>query len=727
MRQIRPDRRGIRWVLAILRDKKSGRGDYLLGVQHGICYPPTVASLDQYEEVFDYHFIAMPTTTSRFLLIGVDFYQPAVHVDHDFKGGNLKGCVQDVTALDNYLQSTLHIPPHQIRKFTSSTPPEGATEPVEAPELRASTANIIGALKAILTECKSGDQVFIHYSGHGGRAPTLWPKVKGERAHDESLIPCDIRCGGNFLRDVELGWLLHQMTEAGLMVTIVLDCCYSGGATRGDDEEEGTSREFEEFRDLPLDLMKTPIELQQLFTHSDFYAANEKKMTDWLEQPQHYERFAACRANQKALEQGGRGVLSKVMLEALQSAGTSPPTYGMLFRRIMSGMKSLPMKLQQNPEFSGNQRRVFLRFQESPDVASIPVTEEHFYGATYIRLEAGSVMGMVEDAEFLVYPWDAVEFTESNAVARLKIYRVQPLACYARDVNKSGVEYSRGYQAVQCKYPVDSTIKVRLVGSLAHDSKAIDEVDKCCFATIAKTQNAFCNYTLSSDSNQYIIKDGNNRTIENVPSFPDVASLLTGVYRLAKYSTLKEVKNEKWTADCPSALKFEFGLDRSHALDSSGTYTFIEGSDFNFRFKNNSEEELNLVILNFRPLFGIRQVYPADGASCGWVDPDSNMVDPPFRPITLTIKHDVPVIEDEFKAFVSTKPLDFSFMQQPNIDHPSLDEAGNHKTTRGEKGIFEIWDRSSDMFRGSDSEIGDWDTATIRIVTKERSTKDVQQ
>jgi hypothetical protein len=160
---------------------------------------------------------------------------------------------------------------------------------------------------------------------------------------------------------------------------------------------------------------------------------------------------------------------------------------------------------------------------------------------------------------------------------------------------------------------------------------------------------------------------------------------------------------------------------------SSDTYTFAEGSSFDFRFKNNSQEPLYLLILNFRPLYGICQVYPAEGANCGWVDLDSDLVDPPFHPITLKIRHEAPVIEDEFKVFVCTKQLDFSFMQQPNIDDFNQGKAEKREATRGESGIFEIWDRSSDLFRGSDGEIGDWDTKTIRIVTRKTSPENAQQ
>lgn len=49
---------------------------------------------------------------------------------------------------------------------------------------------------------------------------------------DEALIPVDFNLGGRYLRDFEIAVLLNKMAKKKLFVTIVLDCCHSGGATR---------------------------------------------------------------------------------------------------------------------------------------------------------------------------------------------------------------------------------------------------------------------------------------------------------------------------------------------------------------------------------------------------------------------------------------------------------------------------------------------------------------
>ena len=51
---------------------------------------------------------------------------------------------------------------------------------------------------------------------------------------DEALVPIDIgTTSGNYLRDLEVSYLLQAMVDKGLVVTLVLDSCHSGGATRG--------------------------------------------------------------------------------------------------------------------------------------------------------------------------------------------------------------------------------------------------------------------------------------------------------------------------------------------------------------------------------------------------------------------------------------------------------------------------------------------------------------
>ena len=64
---------------------------------------------------------------------------------------------------------------------------------------------MVNAFKKVTDMAQPGDQVYIHYSGHGGRATTAYPELKGDDGLDETLVPLDIgNSEARYLRDIEL-------------------------------------------------------------------------------------------------------------------------------------------------------------------------------------------------------------------------------------------------------------------------------------------------------------------------------------------------------------------------------------------------------------------------------------------------------------------------------------------------------------------------------------------
>src|SRR5215212_1733831 len=104
------------------------------------------------------------------LLIGINHYLPNELPDGLYYK-SLLGCVQDVYRVEAFLRRDLGIPPEKITRLTSSTPVDGA-EPPEPPSQWPTYGNIVNAFNRLANVAQPGDQVFIHYSGHGGRAST---------------------------------------------------------------------------------------------------------------------------------------------------------------------------------------------------------------------------------------------------------------------------------------------------------------------------------------------------------------------------------------------------------------------------------------------------------------------------------------------------------------------------------------------------------------------------
>ncbi|MDJ0535363.1 MAG: caspase family protein [Xenococcaceae cyanobacterium MO_207.B15] len=169
------------------------------------------------------------------LLIGIDNYEIIPTYPKIYP--NLGGCVRDIDKVADYLKKTLQIPQEQIWKLTAPVKESNELASIRSAQgdILPTYENIVKAFNEITTTANSGDQVYIHYSGHGGRASTIYGDLKGGVKHDESIVPMDITDeNGRHLRDVEITTLLKRITDNNCILTVIFDSCHSGGATRGD-------------------------------------------------------------------------------------------------------------------------------------------------------------------------------------------------------------------------------------------------------------------------------------------------------------------------------------------------------------------------------------------------------------------------------------------------------------------------------------------------------------
>lgn len=253
------------------------------------------------------------TPPPRVLLIGIDFYQPGTVCTNSegkaVKINNLQGCVEDVTNIQSHFLNILKVPPENITILTSRSP-QPHTPLTDAEDAFTATAeNIRAALRNLVETTPADTPIYIHYSGHGARSPTSYPKLKGSvKAWDECLVPCDARCGGPVIRDVELGDVLHQMSQKGLFVTLVLDCCHSGGATRDDDDENNEAGLAFRCLEENWPVRDAAMSACQLEDSVKLELCRETQKV-WWDKPGAYEIIAACEANQKAGERDGHGLL----------------------------------------------------------------------------------------------------------------------------------------------------------------------------------------------------------------------------------------------------------------------------------------------------------------------------------------------------------------------------------------------------------------------------------
>lgn len=140
----------------------------------------------------------------RALLIGINY------LNSDAK---LYGCINDVMSMNNLL-----IDAYGYNKSNITILRDDNADGYEMP----TKANILNKLNQIVSFSNYGDEIWIHYSGHGSYIKdTNNDEYDGK---DEIILPCDYS-STNVIVDDELKKIFHN--SKGL-IYITLDCCHSG-------------------------------------------------------------------------------------------------------------------------------------------------------------------------------------------------------------------------------------------------------------------------------------------------------------------------------------------------------------------------------------------------------------------------------------------------------------------------------------------------------------------
>lgn len=110
---------------------------------------------------------------------------------------------------------------------------------------QATKSNIVFAFEQLAGYCKTGDIVYVHFSGHGQQMKDVHNDEKDGLdecwiPYDAYRKPCEKDRGEKHLTDDEVNHFLNVIREkigdTGKML-VVIDACHSGDGTRGEDKE----------------------------------------------------------------------------------------------------------------------------------------------------------------------------------------------------------------------------------------------------------------------------------------------------------------------------------------------------------------------------------------------------------------------------------------------------------------------------------------------------------
>ncbi|KAF7366608.1 hypothetical protein MSAN_00918600 [Mycena sanguinolenta] len=315
------------------------------------------------------------------LVIGIDEYKSN-------SIPNLKGCVNDARAFKNFLTNRFNIPESQVAFLANQD---------------ATREDILGKFQAHLVDnphIQKDDTIIVYYAGHGSRAPApaSWPATDGKI---ETLVPHDERQKDtkgqpiHGIPDHTINILLSRLASTkGNNITVIFDCCHSGGLSRGDSSGDRIIgwRFVETFEPIPGNLD------ENLFRDRAAGTVLPPDITHGFTDT--HVLLAACRQLQRAREcisaEGTPcGFFTNALIKQLRTMG---PKKAITYTELVDRLPTLP---DQHPQCEGaNKDRFLFELRR-------PVRDRHAFEAAVdadgiMKVEAGSLHGIVVGTQFVL-------------------------------------------------------------------------------------------------------------------------------------------------------------------------------------------------------------------------------------------------------------------------------------------------------------------------------------
>ncbi|KAF8252035.1 hypothetical protein K440DRAFT_658307 [Wilcoxina mikolae CBS 423.85] len=628
------------------------------------------------------------------ILIGIDTYPyDNARRDPDVRYTTLRGCVRDIIAVYHYLLTVLYVDKNSIWKLTASahsdTYHDGPDE--EDSNTTPTYENMIRAFKSVTDAANAGDLVYIHYSGYGARVGTIFPDLKGSGGIDEALVCTDVCTGGRYLRDIELGNLLYKMVRKQLVVTVVLDCCYSGIAAISHGSLcRGIAK---------IDTTVLPSDKAPGLAHGVFPSCRDRNVSknqSWLLRLEGYEIYTACRQNEQAYEAhypdtgGYHGTFTYWMLNILKAEGNI--THRMLYQKILDSIQNRHSRTAsgepQIPVFAGNPDRYFFQSETTQEISTLAptlsvdmATTDQHSKALFSRQSSPQCQNMMSA---LYRQWTLIHVT------RYKGYGNHQLEALDRIEKVDWKKFSYGIAPLQL-------------------------VRSNCFSigdSGEGNQNGFS--VMIDEGGGYELWTGDGASMKPIPHFtrfrnPDV--FLSRVAQLAKYGIVKNLKSPNHT---PLTGKFSFRVKDDRFDSSIETAVEVEdGDEITIIFKNNSDRPVNLTILDLQPLYGISQIYP-EVMNCEEVDAgEERELQFEFaRPPGITTG----TLIDTIKAFITLDGTSFKDFEMDDITiNPDSEVAVERRVDMGFQSLVNHLMSANRSERVQSSGAGLWETMEISV------------
>jgi len=482
------------------------------------------------------------------ILIGINAYPESP----------MKGCVRDVQEIKKHLEKMPN--PVHIQMFTASpTEDSYSSRPAEDPELWPTYDNVTSSLKKMTSLAKPGDFVYIHYSGHG---TTITPSGESSNrsTRDLALVLLEVtdRTNMRYLRGLELAYLLRDIVEKSLTVTLVLDCCFSGSVVRKDSLVRYLGY------NPKIDVAYPPNPSQSLSPKAKASrpAYRDASMRpNWLVNPDGYIILTACGpteiAKELILNKNGQrhGALSYFLLRTFAKLGGVGGKQQHIYHHLCARFRETreKRKNKQNPMFYGNKNLCFFG-PASPEAHPTPIPIIKKPDGS-IQLEAGQAHGIYDRDQFAVYPLDsAIDDSASNQTPVITtVTHVRGLTSDMEILDTPSRHVETGWMATALTYFSLRRFPIRLERGLPCPSEWTTALQERPSLEVYDSNNVkpgcpFSFYIALNGDNGYEIRDETNQGIVNLATTTEhqegnASHVLDIMVHLARFKLVKNLTN----------------------------------------------------------------------------------------------------------------------------------------------------------------------------------------
>ena len=299
----------------------------------------------------------------------------------------------------------------------------------------ASKQGIKDAFHRLSETARPGDTVVFHFSGHGQRLPDDPVEPDEPDGLDESLVTYDatdqsIGKGEQAnIRDDELAGWLRQLADrmrpaSGQPVqgsiTVTLDSCFSGSATRGSWTPRG--RDWEPAQDGPR---PAPRVQPSAYPQGQSFLSEEGSNRSL----NGINVITAARADQVAWEHNGQGAFTSTWLRFLaQSHRSVAPTYHAAAQHISLELQALGV--DQEPQALGEAtRRIFSSTSQAGQPLDVRVMRD---AQNTLWLSEGEVHGVTLSSRYGLYPAGAPVLDATTQQAEAEVDLLTPFSARLR-------------------------------------------------------------------------------------------------------------------------------------------------------------------------------------------------------------------------------------------------------------------------------------------------------